>query len=165
MAIEVEQKFRVADVTALERRLTSLGTERGATESQVDSYFAHPQRDFAQTDEALRLRRVGQRNYVTYKGPKLDTTTKTRHEIELELPRGEGAARDAAKLFELLSFQRVTDVCKQRVHYSLSWEGRQIVIRLGRSDEIAQAMLFLASDEPSFVTGSLMLVDGGMSAW
>lgn len=44
-------------------------------------------------------------------------------------------------------------------------EGRQIVNRLGRPEEIAQAMLFLASDESSFVTGSLMLVDGGMSAW
>lgn len=46
-----------------------------------------------------------------------------------------------------------------------SFEGRQIVNRLGRPEEIAQAMLFLASDESSFVTGSLMLVDGGMSAW
>lgn len=46
-----------------------------------------------------------------------------------------------------------------------SLEGRQIVNRLGRPEEIAQAMLFLASDESSFVTGSLMLVDGGMSAW
>jgi adenylate cyclase, class 2 len=130
MAIEVEQKFRVADVPALERRLTALGGAAGATELQVDSYFAHPQRDFAQTDEALRLRRVGQRNYVTYKGPKLDASTKTRHEIELELPSGEGAARDAAKLLELLAFARVADVCKRRVHYTLSWQGRQIDVSL-----------------------------------
>ncbi len=130
MAIEVEQKFRVADVPALERRLAALGAALGATELQVDCYFAHPQRDFAQSDEALRLRRVGRRNYVTYKGPKLDATTKTRHEIELELSSGESAARDAAKLFELLSFQRVSEVCKQRVHYTLSWEGRQIGISL-----------------------------------
>jgi adenylate cyclase class 2 len=130
MAIEVEQKFRVADVPALEQRLTALGAILGATELQVDSYFSHPQRDFAQSDEALRLRRVGQRNYITYKGPKMDASTKTRQEIEFELPSGESAAQDAAKLLELLSFGRVTDVCKSRVHYTVSWQGRQIGLAL-----------------------------------
>lgn len=130
MAIEVEQKFRVADVTALEARLAALGAAPGSTESQVDSYFAHPQRDFAQSDEALRLRRVGQHNYVTYKGPKLDATTKTRHEIELALPSGEDAAADAAKLLELLDFGRVADVCKRRVHYTLNWKGGQVGVVL-----------------------------------
>jgi NAD(P)-dependent dehydrogenase (short-subunit alcohol dehydrogenase family) len=41
---------------------------------------------------------------------------------------------------------------------------RQLMNRLGTPDEVAQAMLFLASDESSFVTGSLMVVDGGMTA-
>jgi NAD(P)-dependent dehydrogenase (short-subunit alcohol dehydrogenase family) len=40
----------------------------------------------------------------------------------------------------------------------------QPIGRLGRPDELAKAVLFLASDDASFVTGTAMYVDGGQTA-
>ena len=36
--------------------------------------------------------------------------------------------------------------------------------RLGQAEELAKAALFLASDESSFMTGSQLVVDGGITA-
>ncbi len=42
---------------------------------------------------------------------------------------------------------------------------RQLMRRLGTPDEIAAGMLFLASDESSFATGTILTIDGGMTAY
>jgi NAD(P)-dependent dehydrogenase (short-subunit alcohol dehydrogenase family) len=36
--------------------------------------------------------------------------------------------------------------------------------RLGKPEEVAHAVLFLASEEASFITGTELIIDGGMLA-
>ena len=43
-------------------------------------------------------------------------------------------------------------------------EMRQAMERLGKPIEIARAILFLASDESSFCTGTMLVADGGWTA-
>jgi adenylate cyclase class 2 len=126
MKYEVEQKFPVADMAALEAKLAALGGAVSQRQPEVDLYFAHPARDFAKTDEALRIRRQGPSNSITYKGPKIDQTTKTRREIELPLPAGEDAAEAWVGLFETLGFRPVAEVRKVRRKVRIPWQGRWV---------------------------------------
>lgn len=45
------------------------------------------------------------------------------------------------------------------------WVRRTPMARLGRPEEIASLVAFLASDAASYMTGSIVLIDGGYSAW
>lgn len=42
---------------------------------------------------------------------------------------------------------------------------RVILHRIGRPEELAETIVFLASDAASYVTGATLLVDGGVTAW
>lgn len=140
MKYEVEQKFPVADMAAVEAKLAALGASVSGRQSQIDHYYAHPARDFAATDEALRIRRTDRSNYITYKGPKVDQTTKTRREIELPLAMEEGQVAAWEALLEALGFTPVAEVCKHRRKAAVEWQGRRIQAAL---DEVVELGTFV----------------------
>lgn len=126
MPYEVEQKFPVDDLEAVRSKLAGLGAEWSGPRKEVDLYFAHPSRDFAATDEALRIRRVGGASRITYKGPKIDPTTKTRREIELPLSNREEETAAWQALIEALGFTPRAEVRKGRLKAKVPWHDRRI---------------------------------------
>ncbi|WP_440947019.1 class IV adenylate cyclase [Methanosarcina sp. T3] len=106
--IEVEVKVR-ADHSKIRPLLEKIGANKIGVEEQSDTYFAAPYRDFAKTDEALRIRSLGGKAVLTYKGPKLDKVSKTRE--ELETPVDEAIT---AKIFRALDFSEAGAVRKKR---------------------------------------------------
>ena len=53
--LEIEVKCPVTDFVAIERRLTEWGATPEPPRQEADHYYNAPDRDFARTDEALRL--------------------------------------------------------------------------------------------------------------
>ena len=126
MHYEVEQKHRVDDVAALVSRLAERGVSLGPTVEQADQYFGHPARDFARTDEALRIRTFGGASFVTYKGPKVNSRNKTRRELELPLHVDDTDGSQFAKLLAALGFTPVATVRKRRRTFHIEAEGRKV---------------------------------------
>ena len=116
MSYEVEMKFPV---------LGPLDFEWSAVCEEVDTYYRHPCRDFAQTDEGLRIRRSfpAMTSFLTYKGPKIDSETKTRQEIEFPLfPETSDGCQN---LLEALGFRPVEVVRKFRKTTEYRYENRE----------------------------------------
>ncbi|MGD0818152.1 MAG: class IV adenylate cyclase [Methanomassiliicoccales archaeon] len=113
--LEIEIKTRSEDNGRVERLLLERGAKPLGEQDQVDEYFNHPCRDFAETDEALRLRKDSH-GRITYKGPKLDRSTKTREEIELDIDDLD----KMALILVRLGFRRVAKVSKRRKEYVLN---------------------------------------------
>ncbi|MBQ7928915.1 MAG: class IV adenylate cyclase [Methanobrevibacter sp.] len=115
--IEVEVKAKINSFEEMEERLTEIGAEKTKKEFQEDIYFNSPVVDFAETDEALRIRTTKENNktniFMTYKGPKIDSKSKTRKEIEMGIEDSE----KCADIFEEIGFKKVRAVRKNRQYF------------------------------------------------
>lgn len=179
---EVEMKFRLTNRERfLEKIAEYFGVAFGPAVIERDLYFQHPSRDFAQTDEALRLREVENDIVMTYKGPKIDPLTKTREEIELPLIEkiGENAPfltnsvenrgnplqkrwSDGRQLLERLGFRPVAEVKKMRQTTRFSFGSLPFKATLDGLDGIgdfAELETLTDSDLESARRGILALAD------
>jgi hypothetical protein len=83
--LEIEIKAWCPDFDDIMKALSEAGAGEVETVLEDDIYFNHPARDFRETDEALRIRRVANGYILTYKGPRLPGRAKTRVEHEVAL--------------------------------------------------------------------------------
>jgi adenylate cyclase class 2 len=138
---EVEVKL-AADHDAVRARLSEMGAESLETVTQRDTYYDAPHREFAETDEALRIRRVdhtdaaenddtpptenddtgavedghaGAETLVTYKGPLVDADSKTRREHET----GVAADETMDAILRAVGFEPAAVVEKRRERFRL----------------------------------------------
>ncbi|WP_396612503.1 class IV adenylate cyclase [Haloferax sp. S1W] len=120
---EVEVKVR-ADHEAVRERLNATGAEQVNRVTQNDIYYDAPHRDFAETDEALRLRRekryegddvVSETTRITYKGPLVDESSKTRREYETGVD--DAGTMDA--ICDAVGFEAAATVEKERERFAL----------------------------------------------
>lgn len=146
--LEVELKFPLDHAGSLRERLASVGAVAKGVVVQSDAYFNHPARDFAQTDEALRIRTVGDESFVTYKGPKQGSAAKTR--FELELPLAAQTADEWAELLTRLGFRAVATVRKRRELFELERVGRAFELTIDEVEGLgAYAEVETLADEAS----------------
>ncbi|SEO86891.1 adenylate cyclase, class 2 [Halogranum amylolyticum] len=117
---EVELKVE-ATHDAVRERLSTLAADHLGSVEQVDTYYDAPHRDFAETDEALRLRRETDRETgetttkVTYKGPLVESASKTREEFETAVDDDESMAG----VLDGLGFDPAAVVEKDREFYAV----------------------------------------------
>lgn len=136
--LEIEIKAHCTDHGPVRDRLAALGARHSGSLTERDTYYNHPARDFARTDEALRIREAGGVAVLTYKGPKIGTASKTRIEEEVTVDDPESIR----KILDLLGFTETGSVVKNRDRYHLgetevcldSVEGLGLFVELERKE-------------------------------
>ena len=149
--LEIEAKYLLSDQAEIEQRLRELGGELVEERRDEDYYLNAPDRDFARTDEAFRLRRIGENNFLTYKGPRHDSLTKSRQELEFPCLPGQEAADKFLQLFNHLGYRYTATVRKQRRIYELRREKFIVHACLDRVEKVGQFIELEIVAEPAYL--------------
>jgi len=62
-------------------------------------------------------------------------------------------------------YERILETVEDPDAFVSALKARAPINRMGTPEEIASAVAWLSSDEASFTTGSMVTIDGGMTAW
>lgn len=148
---EIELKFRVGDVSELRERLAENDAVLVSENENQDTYYNHPSRDFAESGEALRVRRIDGTPLVTYKGSKRPGAVKAREELEWRLDPGDPTGESMETLFDRLGFRKVATVTKQRETFHLG-SSNPVTVTIDRVEglgEFAEIERVLHEGSPS----------------
>lgn len=164
---EVEHKAP-ADLDPVRSRLEAMNARYQRTIEQRDRYFQHPTRDFAETDEALRIRRIETvdgdgtpKTVLTYKGPRLDADSKTRREYETAI----ADEHTMEAILEGVGFTPVATVRKRRER----WRTEEFLVCLDAVAELGSYVEIETTSESADVEAAAsrarsLLADLGVDA-
>lgn len=111
--LEVEAKLELMAPAVVRRALQAEGATPSGRRTEADTYYRHPVRDFAATDEALRVRRTDGAWELTYKGPKRGRDVKVREEHDRRMDD------DPGPILEALGFRVFARISKDRESWDL----------------------------------------------
>ena len=141
MSYEVELKYAITDVSQLLEKLEQFGLQFGDAVEELDTFYQHPAKDYAATDECLRIRHRAGEYKITYKGQKVDGVaaeetreTKTRQEIELFLTDNAKTARQWDQLLSALGFRAAAELKKARRSAGLVYQEQKYELSLDHID-------------------------------
>ena len=112
--LEVEAKIKVNSTDQVRSRLEEKEAIFDKKSRQKDIYFNSPVRDFAESDEALRIRNEDGFSEITYKGPKIKGTgAKAREEFNVEISDVDAFSQ----ILQKIGFFKSTEVLKTREEF------------------------------------------------
>ncbi len=148
--LEVELKVRVPSLDPVREQLARRNAQFHGRVHEHDIYYNAPHRDFALTDEAVRVRYTDDHAVVTYKGPKIKKFgLKAREELNFAVESGTAFETMLVRL----GFEKTTEVNKWRENYTLDTASISLdtVDELGTFAEIE----VIAEDENENPTGTI----------
>ena len=116
LVIEVEKKLIAPCdlLVELRKKLPRFGFRLEWRGGEEDIYYNHPCRDFASTDEALRIRVSSGKVELTYKGPKKRRDLKVRDEFTVQIHDN---VISTVSILERLGFRALARFRKEREVY------------------------------------------------
>lgn len=151
--LEVELKVKIPSLGPVRERLVRNHARSSGKVHEHDIYYNAPHRDFAQTDEAVRVRYTDDHAVVTYKGPKIKKFgLKAREELNFAVESGE----TFATMLDRLGFTKTLEVNKWRETYELGTASVSLdtVDGLGSFAEI-EVMVEHEADNPEEQIGKI----------
>jgi adenylate cyclase class 2 len=122
---EIETKFRVADRESLEGRLEALGARPGPLEDEKNVLYDDASGRLKSEGCALRLRTVGRRGLLTFKGPpKISRGIKSRVEWE----SGVESPKAVAAILEAMGVEPSFRYEKRRTPWTFADPSRPLVV-------------------------------------
>lgn len=113
---EIEVKILEINPTEIEAKLLSLGAVKIDTRQLVDRNFDNANQDIKRKKEVLRLRRDGERDFLTFKTNRAFTDVRSSDEYETEISNSEAVVN----ILRGLGYEQVKHREKIRTTYTLT---------------------------------------------